>query len=415
MAVPYNVLPIEMQLAMITAEQANVAVLTDAAKMWTECRAWIENARAELHTRVGELSPSWQDDAGRAHEEKAQRSLAELQFWGDRIDAAQPAETLTTLASAIPEALQTVTGLYQQYVAALSNPFTAWMAPAFQQAAGVRMTALGAQFDMSMLKVVAASGIQSPEHMIPTVGPAAEGNSPADFVKAAEAGMNALSEVQGLAESVGVGGGGTGADLPSLPSLPELPGQAGSSGLSLAGLAPSPVPAGAVPALGGLPGGSGAPPVPMGTLGGFGVAGGLGGLPAAAKPVAGKRAPSLASEIQPGAATTASAKSTASAMPPMMPPHGGSGGQGGGGQRGGGQGTAGTLRPGSPEQPTGRSGSGRRPSSGGSDGVPAKLRGRAANGNPDAGFTLPRGPRSGEAESDSVQLLDEDLWRAGSR
>lgn len=364
MTVPYNLLPIEMQMAMITAEQANVAVLTDAARMWTECRAWIENARAELHTRVGELSPSWQDDGGRAHEEKAQRSLAELQFWGDRIDAAQPAETLTTLASAIPEALQTVTGLYQQYLAALSNPFTAWTAPAFQQMAGARLTALGAQFDMSMLKVVAASGIQSPEHMIPTVGPAAEGNSPADFIKAAEAGMNALSEVQGLAESLGVSGG-SGADL---PPVPELPGQDGSSGLSLAGLTPAPATIGAVPSLGGAPSGSGAPPMPMGTmgtLGALGVAGGLGGLPAAAKPVAGKRVPSLAPEITPGAATASTAKPASGGMPPMMPANGG------------GQGTAGTLRPGSAEQSTGRSGAGRRPSSGGSDGVPAKLRGRA--------------------------------------
>jgi uncharacterized protein YukE len=403
MVVPYNLLPIEMHMAMITAEQANVPVLTDAARMWTECRSWIENARAELQTRVGELTPDWQDDAGRAHEEKVQRSLAELKMWGERIDAAQPAETLTTLASAIPEAMQTVTGLYESYVATISNPFTAWAAPAFQQAAGARMTALGAQFDLSMLKVVAASGIQSPGDLMPSPkeGAPGEGNSPADFIKAAEAGMNALTELEGLAESVGVGDGGSaGVDLP----VPGIPDQTGSSGLSLAGLsstltAPSPV-SGA--SLGGLTPGSGVPPVPMGTLGAFGAAGGMAGIPTVAKPVAGKRAPTLASEVQPGAATPAAAKPAAGGMPPTMPPPGG-------------QSTAGTLRPGSSEHPTGRSGGNRRPAAAGTDGVPAKLRGRSANGNPDSGFTLPRAPRAGETGFDSIQLLDEELWQAGTR
>ncbi|MFI5564041.1 hypothetical protein ACIA2T_32540 [Amycolatopsis japonica] len=401
MAVPYNLLPIEAHLAMITAEQANVAVLTDAARMWTESRAWIESASTELHTRVGELSPTWQDDAGRAHEERAQRSLAELQFWGERIDLAQPAETLTTLASGIQETMQEVSLLHSQYMAAIANPLTAWAAPLIQQASGARMTALGAQFDMSMLKVVSASGIQQPDHMMPETPQAStEGNSPADFIKAAEAGMNALSEVQGLAESLGVGGGsgGTGSDV----SVPEIPGYDGASGVSLAGLAPLPTAAGAVSALGGLPGGSGAPPVPTGLLGGIGVAAGT-GLPVAAKPIGTKKAPSLASEIQPGAAGSSSTKATTGPMSPMAPPHAG------------GQNTASTLRPSSSDQPVGRNGSGRRASSGGSDGVPAKLRGRAANGNPDAGFTLARDRRPGESESGSVQMLDEDLWRTNSR
>ncbi|MFD6070663.1 hypothetical protein [Amycolatopsis lurida] len=398
MAVPYNLLPIEMHMAMITAEQANVPVLTDAAKMWTEVRAWIESARAELHTRAGELAPDWQDEAGREHEEKVQRTLAELKFWGDRIDAAQPAETLTTLAAAIPEALQVVTGLYESYRAALSSPLTAWAAPGFQQLAGTRMTALGGQFDMSMLKVVAASGIQSPADLMPTGVTAAEGNSPADFINAAKAGMEALTEVQGLAESLGVGGGGTGGEI----SLPEIPDQTGSSGVSLAGLAAVPATVSPLPSPAGITPGAGAPPVPAGGLGGIGIASGLAGIPAA-KPAAGKRAPSLASEIQPGNASPSTAKAASSPMSPMMPPHGG------------GQTAAGTLRPGSSDQSTGRSGASRRQASGGSDGVPVKLRGRAANGNPDAGFSLARGRRQGEPESGSVQMLDEDLWRTNPR
>ncbi|WP_181774793.1 hypothetical protein [Amycolatopsis pittospori] len=400
MTAVYNPFPMEMLMGMIRAEHAKVPVLHEAAQMWTEARSWIEDAQVKLNSRVSELTPEWTDDNGRQLQEKMQRSVAELKFWGDRIDMAKPAETLTTLASGITEAYLEMQGLEVAYNLARLNPLGAFEMLAIQQAAGSRMTLLGGQFDVSMLQVVEASGIKSPDHMVPTVGPAAEGNTPADFIKAAQAGMDTLSEFQGLGESLGVGGsGGTAPDV----SLPDIPGYEGSSGVSLAGLAPLPTAAGSVPSLGGLPGGSGAPPVPSGLLGGLGAAGGMAGLPVAAKPVGAKRAPSLASEVQPGATTSSGAKAASSPMSPMSPPHAG------------GQNTAGTLRPGSSDQPTGRNGSTRRASSGGSDGVPAKLRGRAANGNPDAGFTLPRDRRSGETESGSVQMLDEDLWRTTSR
>jgi hypothetical protein len=151
--------------------------------------------------------------------------------------------------------------------------------------------------------------------------------------------------------------------------------------------------------LGGLPSGAGAAPVPagMGGLPGLLGTGGLAGLPGSARAVAAKRAPSLASEIRPGTATQPTAKAAGSGVPPMMSPPGG-------------QGAAGTLRPGSAEHPTGRAGGSRRPTVR-TDGVPAKLRGRAAGGSPEAGFTLPRGRRDTESEPKSVQLLDEELWR----
>ncbi|WP_340683442.1 hypothetical protein LCL61_33450 [Amycolatopsis coloradensis] len=401
MTAVYNAFPMEVLMGMIQAELANVPVLHDAAKMWTEARAWIEEAQVQLNSRISELTPEWTDDNGRQLQEKMQRSVAELKFWGDRIDLAKPAETLTTLASGITETHQTMLGLEAAYSAAVSasllNPFAAMEALAIQQAAGTKMTQLGGEFDLSMLQVVEASGIKSPDHMVPTVAPSAEGNTPADFIAAAQAGMDTLSEFQGLGESLGAGGGNS--DV----SLPEIPGYDGTSGVSLAGLAPSQPSAGALSPLGGLPGGSGSAPVSSGVLGGFGVAGGMAGLPVAAKPVGAKKAPSLASEALPGTATSSGAKASASPMSPMMPPNAG------------GQATAGTLRPGSNDQPTGRNGASRRTSSGGSDGVPAKLRGRAANGNPDAGFTLARGRRPGESESGSVQMLDEDLWRPNSR
>lgn len=403
--IPYQLLPIEMHDEMARAEAGKVQALLDAANMWTEVRAWIDTTAAEISTRVGELSPEWTDDAGRLHEEQAQRTLAELKFWGDRIDLAKPAETLTTLASDVTATAAAVAAFYADYQLIKFNPLAAPAAFALQQASGLKMTELGGHFDTSMLSVCAAAGIESPADLLPEQqAVSAEGNSPTDFLAAAEAGMNALTELQSLAETAGSFGGGAGSGLPASEGLSGLGSQNGSSGISLAGLAPLPPTASSLPSLGGLPGGSGVPPMPSGLLGGIGAAGGLGGLGGAAKPVVGKRAPSLASEIQPGAASPSGTKSAGAGVPPMMSPHGG-----------GGQATAGTLRPGSSDQPTGRNGASRRTSSGGSDGVPAKLRGRAANGNPDAGFTLARGRRPGESESGSVQMLDEDLWRPTSR
>ncbi|MGK4598235.1 hypothetical protein [Amycolatopsis sp. w19] len=400
--IPYQLLPIEMHDVMARAEAKKVPALLEAATMWRDVRGWIDTTAAEISTRVGELTPEWTDEAGRKHEEKVQRTLAELKFWGDRIDLADPAGKLTTLASDVSATAAAVATLYAEYRIATLTPFGAAAAFALQQASGMKMTELGGNFDFSMLSVCAAAGIQSPADLLPAQqAVSAEGNSPADFIAAAEAGMTALTELQSLAETAGsfADGGSSGIDLPTTGD--GAGSGTGSSGLSLAGLGSLPtVPtAGVVPPIGGLPGGTGTPPMPAGLLGGIGAAAGAGGLPVSAKPVVGKRAPSLASEVQPGTASPTGAKSASTAMPPMTPPHGG------------GQATAGTLRPGSGDQPTGRNGAARRESSGRSDGVPAKLRGRAASGNPDGEFTLARGRRSDESDTGSVQLLDEDLWR----
>ncbi|MFJ4099773.1 hypothetical protein [Amycolatopsis japonica] len=401
--IPYQLLPIEMHDVMARAEAKKVPALLEAATMWRDVRGWIDTTAAEISTRVGELTPEWTDEAGRKHEEKVQRTLAELKFWGDRIDLADPAGKLTTLASDVSATAAAVATFYAEYRIATLTPFGAAAAFALQQASGMKMTELGGNFDFSMLSVCAAAGIQSPADLLPAQqAVSAEGNSPADFIAAAEAGMTALTELQSLAETAGsfADGGSSGIDLPTTGD--GAGSGTGSSGLSLAGLGSLPmVPtAGVVPPIGGLPGGTGTPPMPAGLLGGIGAATGAGGLPVSAKPVVGKRAPSLASEVQPGTASPTGAKSASTGMPPMTPPHGG-----------GGQATAGTLRPGSGDQPTGRNGAARRESSGRSDGVPAKLRGRAASGNPDGEFTLARGRRSDESDTGSVQLLDEDLWR----
>ncbi|MGW0432187.1 hypothetical protein ACWDV4_06530 [Micromonospora sp. NPDC003197] len=385
MAIPYNLLPIEVHWELIKAEGNNVPVLIDAARMWTEVREWIETARTELHTRVGELTPYWTDDAGREHEEKAQRILAELKMWADRLDAAQVPETLITLANAIPPVVQEVTALHAAYQSALSNPVTALLvAPGLQQLSGARMTALGSQFDMAMLKVAAGAGIQSPADLLGEIP--AEGNSPADFIEAATAGVTVISELQNLASSISSGSAG-------VPDLSGVDGLDGSDGPSLAGLVPSPTtfdPASAASFGGGLSVGS--PPV-VGGSGWAGVVGGAGVTPLA-KPVAGRRAPTLASEVRPGVVTPDVAKPAVGAIPPTMPSMAG--------QQ---PATTGTLRPGSGEQSSGRSGSGYRPAPG-PHGVPVTLQGRAGKDDPTA-FSQVRGQRPRETGYGSVQLLDD--------
>ncbi|MEJ2858179.1 MULTISPECIES: hypothetical protein [unclassified Saccharothrix] len=358
MAVPYNALPIEAHVAMITAEQANVPVLVDAARMWTEVRTWIESARVELHTRAQDLAPSWTDQAGREMEEKFQRADAELKMWGERIDASKVSETLTTLATAIPETMQTVTALYEGYLAAISNPFTAGLAVAFQQAAGTRMTALGGQFDMSMLTVCAASGIRSPGDVLPELPTVSK-----DDLDAATAVLGAATSLQGLASSAA----GASASLPDV-SLPDLP----SGDLSLAGVTTAP------PSLptGGLPGtGGGAPALSGGPLLSVPPTSST-GLPLA-RP-AGRR-PEPTSH-----GASAKAAGSTPAMPPMMPPQAPQ--------------QNGTLRPSTSDSRTGRSRTTRR-STEATDGVPETLRGRSGDTPPPA------------APQYAGQPLDEELWR----
>ncbi|GAA0219086.1 hypothetical protein GCM10010492_16250 [Saccharothrix mutabilis subsp. mutabilis] len=359
MAVPYNALPIEAHVAMITAEQANVPVLADAARMWTEVRTWIESARVELHTRAQDLAPHWTDEAGRAMEEKFQRSDAELKMWGERIDASRVTETLTTLAAAIPETLQTVTALYEGYLAALSNPFTAGLAVAFQQAAGTRMTALGGQFDMSMLTVCAASGIKSPGDVLPELPQVSK-----EDLEAATAVLGAATSLQGLASSA-VGSSGS---LPDV-SLPELP----STDFSLAGVTTPPAPTAPT----GLPtgGGGGAPALSGGPLLGVPATSAT-GLPLA-RPT-GKRPEPTTTGIKAGTA------SGTPMMPPMMPPHAGQ--------------QNGALKPSTSDGRTARSRTTRRTAEA-TDGVPQTLRGRSGDTPPPAAPTY------------SGQPLDEELWQ----
>ena len=404
MTVPYNLLPIEAHLAMITAQQPSAQVLTDAAQMWTEVREWIEAARTELNSRAATLTQGWTDDAGRTLETKFQRTLAELKMWGERIDASQVVSNLTTLAGAIPEALQEVTGLYQTYLALLSNPFTAPAAAGCQVLSGARMTALGAHFDTSMLTVCAAAGVSSPADLVPGLKDV-QGPSASDLAKSAEAATSALSALQSLGSSLT--GGGSTPDLSALTSgltgdgggaAGSLPDLSGLGGPSLAAAAPTAT----LPdltSLGGVGGaglsGGGVPPVPSTALGGFGTLGAANGLPSLVRPGTVKKAPALAGEVEPGTATSGGGVSGGGGvMPPMA-----------------GQGTPGTLRPRAAGQPsaTGRSGSGRRASTE-SDGVAPTLRGRAGSGD-HTSFTLPRGRAAAETDTGSVQLLDEELWQ----
>ncbi|XVV02632.1 hypothetical protein ACQPW3_35560 [Actinosynnema sp. CA-248983] len=356
MAVPYNALPIEAHVAMITAEQANVPVLTDAARMWTEVRTWIESARVELHTRAQDLAPHWTDEAGREMEEKFQRSDAELKMWGERIDASKVSETLTTLAAAIPETLQTVSALYEGYLAAISNPFTAGLAVAFQQAAGTRMTALGGQFDMSMLTVCAASGIKSPGDVLPELPQVSK-----EDLEAATAALGAATSLQGLASSA-MGAAGSVPDV----SLPDIPGL--DTSLAGATTAPTPtVPTGVPPTGGGAPSLSGGPLLGVPATSATGVP--------LARP-AGKRPEPTTHGSKPGTMTGTPM------MPPMMPP---------GGRHS-------TLRPSTSDNRAARPRTVRR-SAEATDGVPEGLRGRSGDTPP------PASPRY------SGQPLDDEMWQ----
>lgn len=409
MTVPYNLLPIETHLAMITAQQASVPVLEDAARMWTEVRQWIETTRTELNNKVNTMSPHWTDDAGRALEEKLQRTLAELNAWGEQIDGSNVVSNLTTLAGAIPEAQAEVSGLYQSYLAAISNPFTAPAALAIQQASGARMTALGGQFDTSMLTVCAATGVKSPADLVPGLNNGSSsgaGVSASDAAKTADDATSALSALQSLDSGLTGGSGsanlsGLNGNLPSTDSsgsMPNLSDLTSGTGPSLAGLTPTlPTDALLSTGVGGLPGGfagltglsgSGTPPMasglsalPMGALGG------AGGLPMAMGPVASKQASGAAEEVQPGYAGPVGAM-------PM-----GAAGMGAG---------AGGGRPGPGVQTPAGAGRGRRAAAE-QDGVLAALRGRAGTGE-SAGFTLAR-PHGDAFPGPAAQPLDEELWR----
>ncbi|WP_410579952.1 hypothetical protein [Amycolatopsis sp. lyj-108] len=404
--IPYNMLPIEMHVEMIKAENGNISVLTDAARMWTEVRGWIDAAQVELHTRVAELSPQWTDENGRAMEEKTQRTLAELKMWGERIDAAQPAAALNTLAASIPATASAVAGFYGSYLAAIGLPFGVGAAAAasFQQLSATAMNALAIEFDMSIGQVVAASGVRNPAEVLPAQQVSTEGNSPADVLKAATAGMTTLQELQDLSSSLTSGGSGGATGLDSSAPGQNIPGWSADGGPSLAGLTstlppvtpglPAGLPGGGLPPVSGAPVASG-----LGLLGAAGT--GAGGVPMSKAAVTKRAAAQSIAEGAPTAAGTntgATAKpATGGGTPPMMPPASGHASP------------PGTLQPGSANQPTGRAGSSRKTAEG-TEGVPAELRGRSGSGDQAFGRRQPKRPRTGESESTSVQLLDKELW-----
>jgi hypothetical protein len=351
MAIPYNLLPMEMLVAMSSAEVANAPGYLDAARMWTDVRSWIDSARTELRTRSESLLPHWQDEAARDWAMRVQADDADLAGWAARIDASQVSATLTTLSGAITRTHAEVLALHGQYMAALSNPLTAWAAVGFQQAAGAVMSALGAQFDVAIAKTASAAGVKPPDIPTVEVKPSAEGNTPEDAVKALTATADAMSELETLASGLGLGQGGGG--FSSGDYSGGLPGLAGVDTATVPGaanLTAAAPGAGTAPTLSGMG-------LPYGTLGSS-------GLPATAKPLAAKRAPVAAADVAPVSGSQAAAASArAGGVPPMMPPMGG-------------QAAAAAVRPVSSTAPSGRSRTTRRRADA-TGAVPADLRGRS--------------------------------------
>jgi hypothetical protein len=350
MAIPYGMLPMEALVAMSGAEAANAPGYLDAARMWTDVRGWIDDARTELRTRSESLLPHWQDEAARDWAARVRADDADLAGWAARIDGSQVAQTLTTLSGAISRTHAEVLALHGQYLAALSNPLTAWAAVGFQQAAGAVMSALGAQFDVAIAKTAAAAGVKPPDVPTVDVKPSAEGNTPEDALKALTATADAMSELETFASGLGMG---TGADRSGTYAggLPALAG-VDTPTLPTGGTLTSPtLGAGAGPTLSGAT-------LPYGTLGST-------GLPVTAKPLPAKRAPVAAADVAPTARVpTPVATSGTAAVPPAMPPMTG-------------QAAGATVRPASGTTPTGRS----RTTSRRTDGTaaaPADLRGRTA-------------------------------------
>ena len=351
MPVPYNLLPMEMLVAMSSAETANAPGYLDAARMWTDVRTWIDDARTELRSKSEALLPNWRDAAAATWAAQVEAEDAELAGWAARIDASQVSATLTTLSGAITRTHMEVMALHGQYMAALSNPLTAWAAVGFQQAAGAVMSALGAQFETAIVKTASAAGVKPPEIPNVEVKPSAEGNTPEDAIKALTATADAMSELETLAGSLGFGqSGGTGSTggLPSLAGLETaLTGGATPGTAALTTPAPG---AGTAPTLSGMS-------LPYGTLG-------ASGLPVAAKPLAAKRAPVAAADVSPTIrpTTAAAAAQSGAVPPPMMPPMGGQAGA--------------AVRPASSTVPAGRSRTSRKETDG-TGAVPAELRGRS--------------------------------------
>lgn len=350
MAIPYNLLPMEMLVAMSSAEVANAAGYLDAARMWTDVRGWIDSARTELRTRSESLLPHWQDQAARDWATKVQADDADLAGWAARIDASQVSATLTTLSGAITRTHMEVVALHGQYLAALSNPLTAWAAVGFQQAAGAVMTALGAEFDMAIAKTATAAGVKAPDIPTVEVKPSAKGNTPEDAVKALTATSGAMSELETLAKSLGFGQGGTGSTGDYAGGLPSLAG-VGTTLPSSPNLTSAAPVAGTAPTLSGMS-------LPYGTLG-------TTGLPMAAKPLAAKRAPVAAADVSPTVQTPAAATQakTGTLQPPMMPPTAGQ--------------SAAAVRPTGSNAPTGQSRIARKRTDA-TNAVPTDLRGRSS-------------------------------------
>jgi hypothetical protein len=375
MAVPYNALPIETHVAMITAQEAQIPVILSAAEMWTEVRAWIAAAETELHTKTAQMMPHWPDDVGLTLERKIQTTLASLRMWGERIDASNVIPLLGTLAGAIPAVGATVASMSASYAAAMSNPYSAPSAIAFQQASGSAMTALGAQIDLVILATAAASGVGNPSDLIrgqdaveaaaDGATQAASGGDPMSQIgqigsQVAQVASTVTQAGSSLISAVGAG------DL--LSGQNGLPGVLG--GPALAGLAPTAPEMVANPVA--PAGGGGTPGMPMG-LGGLAGAASGSSVQQAASPVAGTKvagaegAPTLQSAVlSPSSAGTGGT----GGMAPMMSPHG----------VGHGTSSAGTIRPGTGDKPAGRAGNAAPRTR--AHGVPGELRGRSVQDDP---------------------------------
>ncbi|WP_410661624.1 hypothetical protein [Amycolatopsis sp. lyj-112] len=442
----YKDVSFDRQVQMFQAEMQNTyPALTTAQDMWAQARMWVDDTHVSLRKANNELrGPNWDDEVGRAFVNWVDEACESgLGSWGGQEKAAEGAPQRPTgsideshltqqigVLLAKMEATRSIMNVWVGMVNAKTDPDERTQeAKRAQEKVGGLLDLVAQQYLFTGNAMLAArgrpwngptqlgsgpsdnpnSGLGNDGAGVPNAGdlPSEDPGSPdpgtpeqpseqnptTNPLEQGTETLSALSDALSAAEQLLGGSGGGTPDLPDLSGIdPSKLGDysdyadyadyadpAGTSGLpSLAGMSDT----------AGLSG-----------AGGAGAGGGPGAIPGAglgsgsSLPGAGLNAGTapMASGLSRGSASAAGAAG-AGGMPPPMMPHNGAG-----------KGESSGIKPGDADQPAGR----QRGKPAGTPGVP--LLGRAVNGKRKSQPAAPQ--RRWDEESNTVQLLDEELWQ----
>ncbi|RSM76432.1 hypothetical protein DL991_24765 [Amycolatopsis sp. WAC 01375] len=447
----YEKVNFDVQVKMFQAElQYTYPALIAAKAMWEQARTWVDDAQGLLQTANNNLrGPNWDDEVGRSFVNWVDEvSKAGLGSWGglEQAPAPAPADAPKRPTGSITEsALFLKMDALQAEMDATRSIMNAWIgrvnaktdpdertkeAELARAEVGGRLNQVAKQYVFTGHAMLAARGRpwngptqlgsgpgynqdsglgngsgtpnagdlpgEDPGTPDPTTPEQpSEQNPTSSPVEDATETLSALSDALSAAEQLL---GGSGAGTPELPDLSGIDpsklgdyadyagyADGGTSGLpSLAGM----------PDTAGLSGTGGS-----GAGGGTGVGGGAGAIPGpgSSMPGAGLNAGAapMVSGLGRGSASAAGAAGAGGMPPPMMPNNGAGKGENGG------------IKPGDAERPVGR----QRGKPAGTPGVP--LLGRAVNGKRKSPPAAPQ--RQWDPESNTVQLLDEELWQVNQQ